>query len=298
MTRFMILSSRDNSNISEHEFAWYWNDGYHYVDARFLYLGKNRDLSKKYIELFSYKLFYMNPEADDVDVFKIVRNIVDNKIENGTPVFLTERDIDDSIKKAYNNIPEIKDWKNIVTSKYAKNMFDKNSEIPLKRVEFKSNISGLLRMTSEEETEYKSLNTDKEKRDYIFKVNRIKKLKYALSLDRKHKFMKKKDEITSAMHILSEDNERYTVYDVSEVSGISVKTVIKYINMLGKDLNKMPQYNLLVNKHEMSKINTFEKLKEFYDDIMDTKGKVSKMALHKESGVSRVTIDKYWNDLK
>jgi len=159
MNRFLILTNRDDSEIVEYDYAWYWVNGYEYVDARFLYLGHSRKVSLNYVELFAYKLFYMNPSCNNQDVFNVVDSICTSKIENGTPLYLKTEDYKQAINYAYNNIPNVKDWKRLVTCKFPKEINIKNRPTPLKRVQLKHNLKGLLQMNEEEAIEYNSMNT-------------------------------------------------------------------------------------------------------------------------------------------
>lgn len=301
--RFLILSRRQNDVIREYDYAYYWEDGYEYVDARFLYLGKSKEISLSHIELFSYKLMYINPNITHYEINGIISNIIDSKIENGTPVYVRDEDVLNKIKLAEANIKHnhnniLSDISRIVRlqSPYQiKNGFIPNNR---KHIEFKKDLSGLLVLEEDEEKEYLKISDTQLKSDYIFNLKKKKKAKYAMEIFNKHRTNKTKQLISNAIEALSEQKTLITREEVSELTGFSERTISRYINKVLNDYNKFSDVKITINKKEREVVNNKMKLKEHYEKMVKAGGKINKSELHRRSKVSRVTINKYWDNLK
>lgn len=302
ISRFLILTIREDCKIHKYKYAEYWEEGYEYVDARFLYLGSNKYTSLRYIELFSYKLFYINmglgKNITEDDVFDVINSIMTNKIDRGIPLYVRDIDVYKKVSEVYNNLDKVKDWKTIVTSKKPSEMDLKDKIIPKKKILFKRDIRGLISMNKKETKEYNSILDIREKEDYKFKLVRMKKSKYAIGIYNKHKHSENRDKINEAIEILPEDQEKITKKQICEFTGLSMSTVREHVNRLFDNIDKFPEVNVIVNQKQINKENTIETLRNSIESIKEKGSKVTKMSLHRESGISRVTIDKYWDSLK
>ena len=295
--RFLILSNRDSSNILEYKYAWFWVNGYSFVDARYLYLGKSKDISIDYMELFMYKLYYLNPNATPFDVYEEVSNIVRNKTDNGTPVYVTEEDVMRCSSKVYESIPSITDLSRIVKLKNPLDIKKGRVLEELKHVEFKKDIRGLLQLNKKEMDKLFSLKK-KERDNYMFKVMRDKKRNYAKSIVDENKRKETSENILSCVNKIAESKNHITYKEVADMANVSVQTAIRYIREQGFNLGKMQDSVFFLKQPEVKKLDTIEKMREGVKSLNRRKEKVNKTSLSKEIGISRVTITKYWNEIK
>ena len=294
MNRFLILSRRVDDIIHNHSYAYYWEEGYEYVDARFLPIGKSKKSSLNYLRLFCYKLFYINTDKDVYDVYDVVSGVLRNKTENGKPIYLMDMDVLNMAERVYNDLGR-KDISRVVRLKSPYNI--DNNFVPnyRKHIEFKYDLRGLLEFNKKEQMEYVSLANKTSREKYMFNHVKNKKREYAKGVHNKHKSQKTKHKIMDAIYVLSEFEEVITTDDVAELVGLSKDTVDRYVDEILISVDKLKGIKVFKNKNIKKAIDIEATLKKCYKEMLINNGKVNKSELHRLSKVSRVTINKYWD---
>lgn len=298
LNRFLILSNREKNQIIEYEYAYYWVDGYKYVDARYLYAGKSKRMSLDYIRLFAYKLFYLNPSSPMEDIADLITKIMDNKTENGNPIYLMEQDIFKCVSEVFKSIESMKDLSRIARLKKPLNINKGIYENNIKKIEFKTNLQKLLQMTEQEEEKYKSLTTKENKLDYKFDLDKKKKREYAMSIINKHKTKETNGKILSALEVLADEKETITYNEIANLADVSIVTAYNYLTKKNEELNKIKGQTCIVNLKTKKKMDCIEHLKDCIQAMRENKLKINKTTLSENSKVSRVTITKYWNQIQ
>ncbi|QMP84673.1 hypothetical protein elemo153D_phanotate55 [Flavobacterium phage vB_FspP_elemoA_15-3D] len=269
----------------EFSYLYVWNEPYEVVDARFFIFGLNREKTIRNLKLFVYKLWYINPDVCSNELCEYVVNIVKRKSSTG--IFITESDVykliysifDSDLPSNISGIVKTRDGNNKTT----------------KIVEWKNNLNGLLVIDSKRISEIrKCKDINKE----ITKEYKKIKLKYMKNCIDKVGKDDKLQVIEATIDSLREDKESATIKDISDFSGIGYLTTRKYIDLMADRLDFIDGFKVIRNQHKETSDNTISELLKYKDELIKSDIKLSKMSLHKISGISRPTIDKHWSIIK
>jgi len=179
-----------------------------------------------------------------------------------------------------------------------------NNELPVdfisrvksvKRIEWKQDLSGLMKLSVEEEYYLKIVEKEKLPLE-IRKMSKDKKLNEVLKCINKIKMDKSKEKIIAAIKVLKETSETCTISDICKISGMSYAAVKKNYEEF-MDENTVDGYKFVVNKNNTLKDDKMEDMKKAIKKIKSLDGKVSKLSVSKFSGVARGTVIKRWNEL-
>jgi hypothetical protein len=269
----------------EFSYLYVWNEPYEVVDARYFVFGLSKERTIRNLKLFTYKLWYINPDASSNEICDYVIDIVNKKSSTG--IFITESDVYKLIHSVFESELPI-NISDIVKTKDGKN-------ITTKIVEWKNNINGLLVISNERMNEIrKSKNKDQEIKKEYKKI----KLRYMKNCIDKVGKEDRLQVIEAAIDSLREEKESATINDISDMSGVGYLTTRKYIDLMADRLDFIDGFKVIRNQHKETSDNTISELLRYRDEIISNGGKLNKMSLHKISGISRPTIDKHWNIIK
>lgn len=133
----------------EFSYLYVWNEPYEVVDARYFVFGLSKERTIRNLKLFTYKLWYINPDASSNEICDYVIDIVNKKSSTG--IFITESDVYKLIHSVFESELPI-NISDIVKTKDGKN-------ITTKIVEWKNNINGLLVISNERMNEIRKSKT-------------------------------------------------------------------------------------------------------------------------------------------
>jgi response regulator of citrate/malate metabolism len=272
---------------TEFNYLWVWHTAYECVDANFLYLGNSRAYSLEQIKEYVYKLWYMNPDATIYDISEEVIRIVHSKLHEG--VFVLESDVYDLINEIFSSdIPN--DISDIVKKKRVKNGF----KYTTKKIEWKSDVNGLLILNEVQRKEYELSENKEEKLKELYKSI---KLKYAMKCINKVNKSCNEEIVGTAIDVIREYSKDISIFQISRESGLSLPTVRKYIDLIADRLDCVEGYKVIRNAKKEIKDNKMIQLIEACKKLKSENRKVNKINLNKETEISRITINNYWNEL-
>ena len=114
----------------------------------------------------------------------------------------------------------------------------------------------------------------------------------------KLKIDKNKNDVLKSIFKLNNKNIEITPSNISDDCNLSIRTVKKYINILNNKLNIVNEHKIILNSKVELKDKKMIQLKEAKDSLI-TKGlKVNVLSLSKITNISRITVNKYWDELK
>lgn len=266
----------------EFPYLYVWNDMYKCCDATFLNISGDRKECLKRLEIHIYKLMYINPDCSSGDLIDDITELLTSKVHDG--VRLLESDV-------WNMVYELK-----------------NKEIPnnirdivhsFKKVEWKENISSLLVLNEDQYGRY--LRLDEHSRvDYKKQILRNIKMNEARKCINKVKSDNNYEKVMVAIDILREDNSEYSVNikDICNTSNLSEPTVRKYLDKCCENLNAVNGYTAIKNKRVELVLEKDNELFEACLRLKDKGSKINKLRLFKETGISRITIDRHWDKIE
>jgi len=276
MIDYQIIHQPEDKFRREFAFAYVWLEPRVVIDARYLKVNTSRDNLLYNMRLLTYKIMALNDNIGKSLSQEAVCAFISSKIHRavkdyGIRVSVFYEDIKDVVEDCFATEPP-RDM-NIMTNS---------------KLEWKSNVKELLNLTMQEEKESCKLG-DKDKAYYLANIKSKKKMLYANSVMSEATQTDIILKIESAIEAIKsvEHNGRITRTDISEFSGVTYSTVCKYIDIIPqlKDVE-------VVDSRTESSIKVNELLEEGCFKIHDGKDRITKMRLHKESSVSRPTIDK------
>lgn len=281
MKRYFILSNREDNDIVEFDYIWYWKDKYTCVDARFVNIIHSRDTALFNFKEHLYKLWYLNNDMTEDDMIKEGLTLI-KVVTNNNGTYLLDSDVYKISSEVFNNELPV-DFVSRVKS--------------VKRIEWKQDLSGLMKLNDDEENYLSMFAYDKVKLSIeIKKMNKDKKLNEVLNCINKIKMDKSKEKIINAIKVLKETNDTCTISDICKVSGMSYAAVKKNYEEF-MDENIVNGYKFVINKNNVLKDDKIEAMKKAINKIKSLDGKVSKLSVSKFSGVARGTVIKRWGDL-
>jgi len=277
MINYQVISSPSVDYRREFQYAYVWLKPRVVIDARYLRLNTSRSAVLYGIKVMTYKLIALNSERDVTadEVSKHIGSKISSAVrDNGilSPVY--QSDVEDVVKDCFNS-----DDNRMV------NIFTNN------KIEWKKDIKGLIELTREEVDFLYSIDV-KDRVNEKIKMIGEKKLRYTNQIMSEAKREDNVEKIECAIEALKSVRmgEFITRRDIVNVSGVSYSTVCKYL-----DKGYIVDDSILDARTEKS----FEINKRLEDGCVNinAKGyKITKLKLHKESKVSRPTIDKKLKD--
>lgn len=277
MINYQVVSSPIIDYRREFRYAYVWLRPRVVIDARYLRLTTSRSAVLYGIKVMTYKLIALNSNidvtADEVSRhigFKISSAVRDNGILS--PVY--QSDVEDVVRSCFNSDDD-----------RSVNIFTNN------KIEWKKDIKGLIKLTKEEVDFLSSISMENRVNEKI-KMIGDKKLRYTNKIMSEAKREDAIDKMECAIEALKSVRmgEFITRGDIADVSGVSYNTVCRYL-----DKGYIVDDSILDARTEKS----FEVNKRLEDGCVNihSKGyKITKSKLHKESRVSRPTIDKKLKD--
>ena len=272
MIKYSIINKRGKSK--EFDFLHFWEEGYDYVDARFCNLSVTKDRALYNYKKYLYKLWYLNPDITEEQMIDDGMKMMYHKTNSGTGILILQEELYKIVMDVFHNdLP-----KNI--SELVKDTA---------RIEWKKDISGLLEVSEEEFRELYGFDSDY--REYV----RNKKVKESLKCINMVKRKAIKEKIIDTIMIIKQENYGVcSILDVSEILGISYKTAKKHYEDYLDDVS-VENYSLVSNKNNLAKDNSLSTLNECSKLLIKAGEAVTKQRLHKATGMSRITINKYWD---
>lgn len=76
MKRYEILSNRDENELTEFEYLWFWKDKYVCVDCRFVNIVHSKDTAAFNFKEHLYKLWYLNNDMTEDDMISEGLNLI------------------------------------------------------------------------------------------------------------------------------------------------------------------------------------------------------------------------------
>lgn len=287
LNKSLRITKEEDRCRTEFNYLWVWHTAYECVDANFLYLGNSREYSLSQIKEYVYKLWYINPDATMYEISEEVIRIVHSKLHEG--VFILESDVYDLIHEIFNsNLPS--DISEIVKRKKVKNGF----KYTTRKIEWKQNINGLLVLDEKQRRDYELSNNKEEKLKELYKLI---KLKYAMKCINKVNKSCNEEIVGTAIDVIREYSKDISVFQISKESGLSLPTVRKYVDLIADRLDCIEGYKVIRNAKKEIKDNKMIQLIEACKKLKLENKKVNKINLNKETGISRITINNYWEEL-
>ena len=284
----LILTPVSENCRKEFKYLYVWYEPYKVVDASYLVLGGSRESSLKSIEDFTYKLWYINPECSYVDIVSHIVSILNSRSSKG--IYITETDVYNLVFKIMNsNLPV--DISEMVSSKFRKGERVSTTKI----VEWKNNISGLLTI---DEKRMSYIRASKNIELELIKEYKKIKLRYMKNCIDNVNSENHQEIVESAIDMLRDTQSEASVNEISRVSGLSYMTTKKYIDLMADRLNFIEGFKVIKDKNKEVSNDTIKKLIDFKEEMISMNMKVTKSNMNKISGISRPTIDKYWELIK
>lgn len=271
---FLMVSSVDDWCRTEYKYMYVWHEPYVCVDATYLNVRYSRESSLKALRLHIWKLRYINPDANMNEISEGIIVMLNNIVRR-RGVYVTESDV-------YNEVSDIM-----------------NSEIPhnisqivisKRRVEWKKNIIGLLEMSEDEMEEY--VKYEGEYLSYKLR-ERVKDIKreYSIKCLNKTKMIMNLDKIQEGINNIGK--EEVSISELGEYLCMSERVVRRALKYADKDiLSKIAE-----SSNEIVKNDCKLAIKEEVDRMKRDGEKISKYRVHKNTGLNRRTIEKYWNNI-
>jgi hypothetical protein len=268
----------------EFDYLYVWNEPYEIVDATFLVFGFDKKSTIKNLTLFIYKLWYINPEASRNEIIEYVVGLLNMKSSSG--IFVTETDIVNLVFNIFNvDLPN-----DISSMVKTKDGVKKTTKI----VEWKHSLNGLLVIDSKTMNQIRLSSDINEELKKEYKRIKIKYMKQCLDKVKKTNSI---HIVENTIDVLREDRDSATVKDISDISGMSYITTRKYIDLMADRLNFIDGFKVIKNQHKETAEQVLCGLLKNKEEMIRLGVKFNKISLHKISGVSRPTIDKYWDNL-
>jgi hypothetical protein len=286
-TTLIVTPITDNCR-KEFQYLYVWYEPYKVVDASYLVLVNNREHTLKSIEEFIYKLWYINPECSYLDIVSHIVEIINRRSSKG--IYVTETDVYDLVFKIMNSrLPS--DISNLVTSKFKNGNRIETTKI----VEWKQSINGLLVLDN---NKMKKIRMSRNIELELSKEYKKIKLKYMKKCIDKINGDNHQDIVESTIDMLRDIQSEASVNEISLACGLSYTTTRKYVDLMADRLNFIEGFKVIKDKNKETSDETIKKLIKTKEDMNINEIKINKINLCRESGISRPTIDKYWEIIK
>jgi predicted transcriptional regulator len=286
-TTLIVTQVTDNCR-EEFQYLYVWYEPYKVVDASYLVLSNNKESALKSIEDFVYKLWYINPDCSYIDIVSHIVEIINKRSSKG--IYVTETDVYNLVFKIMNSkLPS--DISNLVTSKFKNGSRVETTKI----VEWKSNVSGLLVL---DDNKMKRIRMSKNIELELSKEYKKIKLRYMKKCIDKVNRDNHQDLVESTIDMLRDTQSEASVNEISFNCGLSYTTTRKYIDLMADRLNFIEGFKVIKDKNKEMSNDTIKRLIKTKENMKSDGIRVNKTNLCRESGISRPTIDKYWNIIK
>ena len=282
LDKFLRIDQVEVGCREEFPYLYVWNDMYRCCDATFLNISGSRKDCLKRLETHIYKLMYINPDCNSNDLIEDITEVLTSKVSDG--IKLLESDV----------------W-NMVYDLRKKDIPSNIRDIvhSFKKVEWKNNTASLLVLNEEQYGRYLRLDEDS-RGDYKKQILRNIKMNEARNCINKVKSDNNYEKVMVAVDILREESADYSISikDVCDTSNLSEPTVRKYLDKCCENLNAVNGYTAIKNKRIELVLEKDNELFEACLRLKDKGSKINKLRLSKETGISRITIDRHWDKIE
>lgn len=270
-----IISGFDGDRV-EHEYCYVYPNRYVCIDANFFLVNGTAKNMEHSVCLTAFRLLSLNPSCTLNDIGVYLCDRLNQIVSSGNQVRLTEAMIwsfvgsctDDAFERYRGNIS---------VSKY---------------VYWKLDLSGLLSLKNEEIV-YLSSFSDLEYNERKAKLLSMKKQKYGLDMVAKTKRSDKVSLIYNAMLAIRETDQPVTIGNISRLTKIPESTISNYIREFSDFTDEIE----FVDGRSLVKEKNLHILENAIVEMRQKGMSVTKTELHRYTGVSRPTINKYWGKL-
>lgn len=284
----LILTPVTDNCRKEFQYLYVWYEPYKVVDASYLVLTNSKEYTLKSIEEFVYKLWYINPECSYLDIVSHIVEILNKRSSKG--IYVTETDVYNLVFKIMNTkLPS--DISELVSSKFKNGSRVETTKI----VEWKQSINGLLVL---DDNKMKKIRMSKDIELELSKEYKKIKLKYMKKCIDKVNGDNHQEVVESTIDMLRDVQSEASVNEISLACGLSYTTTRKYVDLMADRLNFIEGFKVIKDKNKETSDETIKRLIKTKEDMKVNGVKVNKINLCRKSGISRPTIDKYWEIIK
>tara|TARA_R110000851_G_scaffold331544_1_gene505824 strand:+ start:491 stop:1390 length:900 start_codon:yes stop_codon:yes gene_type:complete len=284
MIPFQRITEYSEDCYVQFDYCRTWRKPFKAVDARFVLLETSRIKALDNLDLFVKKLMWINGDKSARDIIVYIKGLYVTISKRNDIMSIVETDINMAVNKAFRGED-----------------FSFGEEIySYPHNEWGDAISKLVELTVEDHRVIDSQSSEIWKLKKKALILRAKKQVYGtrcVATVRKDNTM---IEIISAIQVIKEtefDND-LSAQRISDVSGVSLPTVYRYITEMQEVLDIVSEsgglYNKNTAKHERKSEDIEEAAKELYREHK----KITQSAIHNVTGISRTTIRKHWKSFE
>ena len=277
MIKFKILDTEIRR--TEFRYLYVWQDKYECVDARYVNINSSRDSALYNYKIYVWKIWYLNTDCSEDDLVADGIRLIENAMKTHA-TYLLESDVYKICSEIFNN-------------EFNSELFNKIKT--KKQIEWKSNLSDLIKFTEEEEDYLYKLSKDlflKEANNMI----KNKKIRESIKCLNSLKMDKTKRIILDSITSIKEKKKTCSISDLSQLTGMSYNTVKKYYEEYMEEFT-LDEYMFVVNKNNSLKDEKMNCMKEAINNLKKSGLSVNRINVSKYSGISRNTVNKRWEEL-
>jgi DNA-binding transcriptional regulator YhcF (GntR family) len=277
MIKFKILDTEIRR--TEFRYLYVWQDKYECVDARYVNINSSRDSALYNYKIYVWKIWYLNTDCSEDDLVADGIRLIENAMKTHA-TYLLESDVYKICSEIFNN-------------EFNSELFNKIKT--KKQIEWKSNLSDLIKFTEEEEDYLYKLSKDlflKEANNMI----KNKKIRESIKCLNSLKMDKTKRIILDSITSIKEEKKTCSISDLSQLTGMSYNTVKKYYEEYMEEFT-LDEYMFVVNKNNSLKDEKMNCMKEAINNLKKSGLSVNRINVSKYSGISRNTVNKRWEEL-
>ena len=284
MITFQRITDLTDDCRVEFDYCYTWRIRFKAVNANWVHLKTYRAKALENLELLAYKLLYLNGDASQRDITRYLHGVIYRS-----------------------NV--LTDFSNIIAldaNKIVKDIFSGDDIIfpedifSYERNEWKNGLSKLLDLTVEDYKEIEKESSDIGKLRVKSLLLREKKRVYGKECSLKVAKEVTMIEIVTAIEQIREidfDGD-LSVAEISRVSGVSEPTVYRYISEMEEVLNTVNESGGLYNSNEALYADKEKNIEEAAKELYNSNKKITQLAIHKITGISRTTIRKHWRSFE
>lgn len=277
MIKFKILDTEIRR--TEFRYLYVWQNKYECVDARYVNINSSRDSALYNYKIYVWKIWYLNTDCSEDDLVADGIRLIENAMKTHA-TYLLESDVYKICSEIFNN-------------EFNSELFNKIKT--KKQIEWKSNISDLIKFTEEEEDYLYKLS----KNLFLKEANNIiknKKIRESIKCLNSLKMDKTKRIILDSITSIKEEKKTCSISDLSQLTGMSYNTVKKYYEEYMEEFT-LDEYMFVVNKNNSLKDEKMNCMKEAINNLKKSGLSVNRINVSKYSGISRNTVNKRWEEL-
>lgn len=277
MIKFKILDTEIKR--TEFRYLYVWQDKYECVDARYVNINSSRDSALYNYKIYVWKIWYLNTDCSEDDLVADGIRLIENAMKTHA-TYLLESDVYKICSEIFNN-------------EFNSELFNKIKT--KKQIEWKSNLSDLIKFTEEEEDYLYKLS----KNLFLKEANNIiknKKIRESIKCLNSLKMDKTKRIILDSITSIKEEKKTCSISDLSQLTGMSYNTVKKYYEEYMEEFT-LDEYMFVVNKNNSLKDEKMNCMKEAINNLKKSGLSVNRINVSKYSGISRNTVNKRWEEL-